>query len=51
MKLRVLLPNMPETEEKMALNLISDGYDTDDIIDRICFDNWFVEYIDQVMHD
>lgn len=45
------LPNMSEVEEKIALNLISDGYDTDDIIDGICFDDWFDEYIDQVMHD
>lgn len=45
------LPNMSEVEEKIALNLISDGYDTDDIIDRICFDDWFNEYIGQVMHD
>lgn len=45
------LPNMSEVEEKIALNLISDGYDTDDIIYRICFDDWFYEYIGQVMHD
>lgn len=45
------LPNMSEVEEKIALNLISDGYDTDDIIYRICFDDWFNEYIGQVMHD
>lgn len=35
----------------MRVNLISDGYDTDDIIDGICFDDWFDEYIDRVMHD
>lgn len=44
------LPNMSEAEEKMVLSLISEGYDTDDIIDRICFGGWLDEYIEQVMY-